>query len=54
MLDSWKKDLLEVVDAEILPAFLGGKITDPDGNPLCLTIVSYFLSVFVRFEIMYR
>lgn len=37
--DSWKKDILDVVDAEVLPAFLEGKRTDPDGNPLCLTLI---------------
>ncbi|GBM94025.1 hypothetical protein AVEN_178629-1 [Araneus ventricosus] len=34
--DGWKEQLLEVIDADQLPAFLGGKRTDPDGNPLCI------------------
>lgn len=39
-LDSYKEDLLEVIGADVLPAFLGGNRTDPDGNPMCHTIVS--------------
>ncbi|CAL1286853.1 unnamed protein product [Larinioides sclopetarius] len=37
--DGWKQDLLEMVDANHLPAFLGGTKTDPDGNPLCKTFI---------------
>ncbi|GFR13717.1 retinal-binding protein [Trichonephila clavata] len=33
------KSLLELIDADVLPAFLGGKRTDPDGNPLCHSFV---------------
>ncbi|GIY62119.1 CRAL-TRIO domain-containing protein [Caerostris extrusa] len=29
------KQLLEDIDADVLPAFLGGTRTDPDGDPLC-------------------
>ncbi|GFV53743.1 SEC14-like protein 3 [Trichonephila clavipes] len=36
----WKEDLLKIIDADELPAFLGGNKTDPDGNPLCKTFVS--------------
>ncbi|GFT25599.1 hypothetical protein NPIL_549491, partial [Nephila pilipes] len=32
--DGWKEDLLEIIDADELPAFLGGNKTDPDGDPL--------------------
>ncbi|GFQ86797.1 retinal-binding protein, partial [Trichonephila clavata] len=35
--DDIKSKLLNVIDADDLPAFLGGNKTDPDGNPLCLT-----------------
>ncbi|XP_013379466.1 retinal-binding protein [Lingula anatina] len=43
--------LLQYVDAEQLPVYLGGKLTDPDGNPRCTTMIcqggqvpeSYFL-----------
>lgn len=38
--DGWQEELLKVVDADILPAFLGGKRTDPDGNPLCKTVIT--------------
>ncbi|XP_059168234.1 retinal-binding protein-like [Physella acuta] len=31
--------LLKYIDAEELPAFLGGKKTDPDGNPRCATLI---------------
>lgn len=39
--DSYKKDLIELVDADKLPKFLGGNLTDPDGNPLCHTLVKH-------------
>ncbi|GFR14718.1 retinal-binding protein, partial [Trichonephila clavata] len=35
--DGYKEELLKVIDAATLPAFLGGKKTDPDGNPRCET-----------------
>ncbi|GIY49166.1 retinal-binding protein [Caerostris extrusa] len=38
-LDGWKEELLKIIDADQLPAFLGGNKTDPDGNPLCKTLV---------------
>lgn len=37
--DSWKAALLHEIDPEELPVFYGGKQTDPDGNPMCLTKV---------------
>ncbi|XP_055931809.1 SEC14-like protein 2 [Argiope bruennichi] len=37
--DGWREELLKIIDDDQLPAFLGGKRTDPDGNPLCKTIV---------------
>lgn len=37
----WKDELLRVIDEDVLPAFLGGKRTDPDGNPLCNTFVNH-------------
>lgn len=39
---------MKIIDAEALPAFLGGKKTDPDGNPLCLTFVSTLQPVIFR------
>lgn len=39
----WKEELLKIVDADQLPAFLGGNKTDPDGDPLCKTIVNFNL-----------
>ena len=35
----WKKELLTYIDADQLPACYGGTMTDPDGNPNCLTKV---------------
>lgn len=40
MKDGYKEALLELVDADVLPAFLGGNKTDPDGNPNCHQTVS--------------
>lgn len=38
--DSYKEDLLQIIDADVLPSFLGGNKTDPDGNPLCITFIN--------------
>ncbi|CAL1545478.1 unnamed protein product [Lymnaea stagnalis] len=35
----YSSTLLKYIDAEELPAFLGGKKTDPDGNPRCETLI---------------
>ncbi|XP_055931416.1 SEC14-like protein 2 isoform X1 [Argiope bruennichi] len=37
--EGWQEVLLDIVNADELPAFLGGKKTDPDGNPLCHSFV---------------
>jgi len=37
---AWKAAILQDVDAAQLPVFYGGTMTDPDGNPQCLTKVS--------------
>ncbi|GFY55210.1 retinal-binding protein [Trichonephila inaurata madagascariensis] len=37
--EGWKEVLLSVIDADVLPKFLGGNRTDPDGNPLCNTFL---------------
>ncbi|CAL1269125.1 unnamed protein product [Larinioides sclopetarius] len=37
--DGWREQLLEQIDADVLPAFLGGNKRDPDGNPQCKTFV---------------
>lgn len=31
----WTSALLEEIDADQLPAFYGGTLTDPDGDPKC-------------------
>jgi hypothetical protein len=31
----WTAALLEEIDADQLPAFYGGTMTDPDGDPKC-------------------
>ena len=35
--EEWKKELLENIDADQLPASYSGSMTDPDGNPNCVT-----------------
>lgn len=37
----YQDKLLELIDADHLPKFLGGNRTDPDGNPLCTSYVSH-------------
>lgn len=37
----WQAALLEEIDAHQLPAFFGGKMTDPDGNGKCLSKVNF-------------
>lgn len=37
--DNWKEGLLKLISPEELPAQFGGTLTDPDGNPKCLTKV---------------
>lgn len=37
--ESWKEGLLKLISPEELPAHFGGTLTDPDGNPKCLTKV---------------
>ncbi|CAL1279018.1 unnamed protein product [Larinioides sclopetarius] len=43
--DGWKEVLLETIDADDLPAYLGGNKTDPDGNPLCETFIQHGKSI---------
>lgn len=33
--EEWLAALLEEIDADQLPAFYGGTMTDPDGDPKC-------------------
>jgi hypothetical protein len=35
----WEAALLEEIHADQIPAYYGGSMTDPDGNPMCLTKV---------------
>ncbi|PRD23049.1 UNVERIFIED_CONTAM: Retinal-binding protein [Trichonephila clavipes] len=37
--EGWKEVLINVIDADVLPKFLGGNRTDPDGSPLCNTFL---------------
>lgn len=39
--EGWKEELLKIIDPEVLPTFLGGSRTDPDGNPLCHSIITH-------------
>lgn len=47
----FQSTLLKYIDAEELPAFLGGKKTDPDGNPRCETIVGI---LFLFFQLVWH
>lgn len=38
---SWQRELLDMVDPKIIPAFLGGVLCDPDGNPTCQTLLKW-------------
>ena len=38
----WQAALLEEIYSDQLPACYGGSMTDPDGNPMCLTKVIFF------------
>ncbi|XP_006069880.1 SEC14-like protein 3 isoform X3 [Bubalus bubalis] len=38
---NWKEGLLKLISPEQLPAQFGGTLTDPDGNPKCLTKINY-------------
>ena len=37
----WKLALLDEIEAEQLPVYYGGKMTDPDGDPKCPSKVNY-------------
>lgn len=39
--EKWLPRLLEQIDASQLPKCFGGTMTDPDGSPLCKTIINY-------------
>ncbi|XP_069789506.1 SEC14-like protein 2 isoform X2 [Narcine bancroftii] len=38
---NWKEVLLQNIDAEQLPAYYGGTLTDPDGNPKCTSKINF-------------
>ena len=37
---NWKEVLLKYIDADVLPEYWGGTKKDPDGNPMCPSLVS--------------
>ncbi|GBN71336.1 SEC14-like protein 2 [Araneus ventricosus] len=39
--EGYQEDLLQKIDADDLPAFLGGNRTDPDDNPLCPSFITH-------------
>ena len=39
---NFQPELLKYIDTAQLPAYLGGELTDPDGNPRCVTMVSLY------------
>ncbi|XP_015906516.1 retinal-binding protein [Parasteatoda tepidariorum] len=39
--EEYQPALLKIMDASDLPAFLGGKKTDPDGDPLCKSFIRH-------------
>ena len=50
--EEWKKALLEEIDADQLPACYGGSMTDPDGNPMCLTkVILYNINILFKREL---
>lgn len=40
-IDKAREALLQFIDADQLPVYLGGTMADPDGNPKCITKVSH-------------
>lgn len=34
-----RTEIFKLIDADQLPAYFGGTMTDPDGNPKCITKV---------------
>ena len=42
--EKWLSALTEEIDADQLPAFLGGTMTDPNGDPFCPSrVISNFI-----------
>uniref|UniRef100_A0A8C8ZYM7 SEC14 like lipid binding 4 n=2 Tax=Prolemur simus TaxID=1328070 RepID=A0A8C8ZYM7_PROSS len=39
--DNWKQELTKFISPNQLPVEFGGTMTDPDGNPKCLTKINY-------------
>ncbi|XP_012513465.1 PREDICTED: SEC14-like protein 4 [Propithecus coquereli] len=39
--DNWKQELTKFISPDQLPMEFGGTMTDPDGNPKCLTKINY-------------
>ncbi|XP_024908804.1 SEC14-like protein 2 isoform X1 [Cynoglossus semilaevis] len=39
--ENWQEVLLKYIDAEELPVIYGGKLTDPDGDPRCRTMINH-------------
>lgn len=46
--DQWKAALLEDFHPQELPACYGGTLTDPDGNPNCITMVIVMLHLSLK------
>ena len=42
--NEWTAALLEEIDADQLPAYYGGTLTDPDGDPKCSSLVINFIT----------
>ncbi|XP_033973889.1 SEC14-like protein 2 isoform X2 [Trematomus bernacchii] len=55
---NWQEVLIKYIDAEELPVIYGGKLTDPDGDPRCRTMIhhvspvppSYYVRDHVKME----
>ncbi|KAG8190658.1 hypothetical protein JTE90_001267 [Oedothorax gibbosus] len=39
--DGYQEFLRQFIDPDVLPVFLGGNRTDPDGNPACCSFIQY-------------
>lgn len=47
----WKTALLEEIDPSQLPAYYGGTMTDPDGDPKCPSKVFVVMLIIVKYSV---
>lgn len=39
--DEWKEEFFKIIDKKQVPGFMGGELTDPDGNPKCNYMINW-------------